>query len=162
MRRHTLRHFEMSHCLILAASLTVAYTGCDAAVRTATRETKPLAYVGQIQLRTPTNEDGRVAVQLTYVGGEWGQNSAIVPVDVKSAVQDTEIEITVVTSVATDGNAKKGDRFVLPENSKGSCTVYYRDPDGTRDKIGELSVPEWQVTARLVARPFPESRQVHR
>jgi hypothetical protein len=152
----------MSHCLILAASLTVAYTGCDAAVRTATRETKPLAYLGQIQLRTPTNEDGRVAVQLTYVGGEWGQNSAIVPVDVKSAVQDTEIEITVVTSVATDGNAKKGDRFVLPENSKGSCTVYYRDPDGTRDKIGELSVPEWQVTARLVARPFPESRQVHR
>ena len=49
---------------------------------------------------TCTNEDGRVVVPLKYVGGDWGQNSAIVPVDVQSAVQDTEIEITVVTSVA--------------------------------------------------------------
>ncbi len=142
MRTQTLRQREMRHGLILAVSLAVACSGCDAAVRTATREAKPLGYIGQVQLGTPTKEDGRVVVPLKYVGGEWGQNSAIVPLDVQSAVKDTEIEITVVTSVATDGNATKGDRLVLPENSIGNYTVYYRDPDGTRHKIGEISVAE--------------------
>ncbi len=142
MSRHTLRRSQMRDCFLLAASLAVASAGCDAAVRTATREAKPLGYIGQVQLGTPTKEDDRVVVPLKYVGGAWGQNSAIVPMNVKSAVQGTEIEITVVTSVATDGNATKGDRLVLPENCKGSYTVYYRDPDGTRHKIGELSVPE--------------------
>lgn len=142
MSRHTLQRSQMRNCFLLAASLAVASAGCDAAVRTATREAKPLGYIGQVQLGTPTKEDGRVVVPLKYVGGAWGQNSAIVPMDVQSAVKDTEIEITVVTSVATEGNATKGDRLVLPENCTGSYTVYYRDPDGTRHKIGELSVPE--------------------
>ena len=106
--------------------------GCNAAVDAlVTREAKPLAYVGQVQFGEPTNEVGQIVVPLTYVGGDWSQNSAIVPIDVDATVSDSEIEITVVTSVATDDHPKKGYKLILPEDSKGEYAVYYRDPDGT-------------------------------
>ena len=92
------------HFAILSAVLLVTHVGCDATVRLATREAKPLAYIGQVQLGKPTNEDRHVVVPLKYIGGEWGKNSAIVPVDVRARVKDKEIDITVLTSVATNSN----------------------------------------------------------
>ena len=143
MRTHTPLRFTLTgHFSLLAAALVVTHAGCDATLRTATREAKPLAYVGQVQLGEPTNEDGHVLVPLKYLGGEWGQNSAIVPTDVKSTVKGMEIEMTVITSVATGTDANQGYRLALPEDSKGDYTVYYRDPDGTRHEIGALKITE--------------------
>ena len=132
------------HFAILAAVLLVTHVGCDATVRTATRESRPLAYIGQVQLGKPTNEDRHVVVPLKYVGGEWGKNSAIVPVDVKSRVKDMEIDITVVTSVATNSDNRDGDRLLLPMDTKGKYELFYRDPDGTRHPIGELEIIDRQ------------------
>ena len=120
----------------------VAFMGCDATVRSVTREAKPLAYVGQVQFGEPTNEASQVVVPLTYVGGDWRQNSAIVPIDVHATVSNSEIEITVVTSFATDDDAKKGYKLIMPEYSKGEYAVYYRDPDGARHLIGEVIIEE--------------------
>ena len=143
MRTLTARHFALTiRFSLLAAALMVTHTGCDATVRTATREAKPLAYVGQVQLGKPSKEDGRVVVPLKYLGGEWGQNSAIVPIDVKSTVKEMEIEMTIITSVATDTNTNEGYRLTLPEDVKGNYTVYYRDPGGARHEIGKLEVNE--------------------
>ncbi len=108
----------------------------------ATREAKPLAYVGQVQLGQPANEDGRFVVPLTYLGGEWRQNSAMVPIDVECTVIGIEIDITVITAVADDTDVDDGHRLALPADSKGKYTVFYRDPDGTRYEIGELEINE--------------------
>ena len=128
--------------LLVTAITFVAFMGCKAAVRTVNREAKPLAYVGQVQFGKPTNEAGQVVVPMTYVGGDWRQNSAIVPIDVDATVSDSEIEITVVTSVATDDDAKKGHKLILPADSKGEYAVYYRDPDGARHQIGVVRIEE--------------------
>jgi hypothetical protein len=142
MRMHT-QIAPARHSAILASVLLFTLVGCDATVRTATREAKPLAYVGQVQLGKPTtNEGGRVVVPLKYIGGEWLKNSAVVPVDVKAAVKDTEIDITVVTSVATNSNGKDGYDLALPKHSTGKYHVFYRDPDGTRHDIGELEITD--------------------
>ena len=128
--------------MLVTSTTFVALMGCNATVRSVTREAKPLAYVGQVQFGEPTNESGQVVVPLTYVGGDWRQNSAIVPIDVDATVGDSEIEITVVTSVATDDDGKKGYKLVLPEDSKGEYAVYYRDPDGARHQIGVVRIEE--------------------
>ena len=121
----------------------IALTGCSATVRTVTREAKPLAYVGQVQFGEPTHEAGRVVVPLTYVGGDWSQNSAIAPIGVDTTVlSNSEIEITVVTSVATGNDADQGYQLILPEDSKGEYAVYYRDPDGARHQIGKVRIEE--------------------
>lgn len=137
-------HIDLSrHSAILASVLLITLVGCDAMLRTATREAKPLTYVGQVQLGKPTtNEGGRVVVPLKYNGGEWGGNSAIVPVDVKAAVKDADINITVVTSVATNSNDKDGYEFVLPKHTTGKYDVFYCDPDGTKHDIGELEITD--------------------
>jgi hypothetical protein len=124
------------------ATTFVAFMGCNATVRTLNREAKPLAYVGQVQLGEPANEAGRVVVPLTYVGGDWRQNSAIVPIDVDATVSDSEIELTVITSLANNDDADGGYRLILPEASKGEYTVFYRDPDGARHHIGEVRIKE--------------------
>jgi hypothetical protein len=59
-------------------------------------------------------------------------------IDVDATVSDSEIEITVVTSVAT----KKGYKLILPEDSRGEYAVYYQDPDGVRHQIGEVRIEE--------------------
>jgi hypothetical protein len=128
--------------LLLLPAIFVTLMGCDATVRTVTREAKPLAYVGQVQLGEPTKETGQIVVPLEYVGGDWMQNSAIVPIGVESTVKDAEIEITVVTSVATDDDVNRGYKLVLPEGSKGKYAIFYRDPDGARHKIGEVRIEE--------------------
>ena len=128
--------------LFVMSTTFVALMGCHATVRSVTRESKPLAYVGQVHFGEPTKEAGQVVVPLTYVGGDWRQNSAIVPIDVDATVSDSEIEITVVTSVATDDDAKKGYKLILPEDSKGEYAVYYRDPDGARHQIGKVRIEE--------------------
>lgn len=121
----------------------VTLMGCNAAARIVTREAQPLAYVGQVQLGEPKKEGGHVVVPLTYAGGEWGQNSAIVPIDVDAIIKDAEIEMTVVTSVVTDTVPKNGGRqLTLPADSQGNFTVFYRDPDGVRHEIGKLQIDE--------------------
>ncbi|MCP4192589.1 MAG: hypothetical protein GY768_18395 [Planctomycetaceae bacterium] len=126
----------------LTAVAIVVLAGCDATVRTITREAKPLAYVGQIKLGDPASQDGQILVPLEYIGGDWKKNSAIVPIDVKTTVADNQIEMTVITSVHTDTNPENGRRLVLPEASQGQYTVYYRDPDGKRHEIGDLKIVE--------------------
>jgi hypothetical protein len=128
--------------VLLAPAILITLMGCDATVRTVTREAKPLAYVGQVQFGEPTKEGGQVVVPVKYVGGEWMQNSAIVPIDVESTVKDAEIEMTVITSVATENDANQGYRLILPKESSGKYTVYYRDPDGARHQIGEVQLEE--------------------
>ncbi len=141
MRTHTPRQLVLAiHLSLLAPALFVVITGCDSAVRKASREAKPLAYVGQIQFGQSVKENGLVVVPLKYHGGEWGQNSAIVPIGVEFTVKDMEIDITVVTSVATDATAKDGYRLVLPTDAKGKHKVHYLDPDGTRHEIGVLEI----------------------
>ena len=72
--------------------------------------------------------------------GHRRQNSAIVPIDVDMSVSDSEIEISVVTSVATDDEDKKGYKLILPEDTNGEYTVCYRDPDGARHQIGKARI----------------------
>ena len=79
---------------------------------------------------------------LKYVGVNWPQNSALVPVDVDSTVKNKEIEITIFTAVATGNAGDKGRELVLPEGSEGQYAVYYRDPDGSRHRIGEVQIQE--------------------
>ncbi|MDF1844774.1 MAG: hypothetical protein P1U77_25460 [Rubripirellula sp.] len=141
MRRvpHRISVLPWSVLLVLSTGVLTSI-GCNSAVRSITREPQPLAYVGQVQLGEPTNEDGTVVVPLNYVDGQWLQNSAIVPIDVETTINDSEIEMTVVTSVATEGGTEKGRRLILPEDTTGEFEVYYRDPNGVRHQIGVVLI----------------------
>jgi hypothetical protein len=110
-------------------------------VRKVTREPRAFSYVGQVEFGEPVKGNGQVIIPLSYTGGEWARNSAIVPVQVDTTLKDTEIEMTVTTSVATNA-ATHGHQLVLPEHVAGEYTVYYRDPDGTRHEIGSIEIPE--------------------
>ena len=143
MRALQCRHSAINWpLLLLGPAILITLMGCDATVRRATREAKPLAYVGQVQLGEPTKEGDHVVVPMKYVGGEWMQNSAIVPIDVESTVKDAEIEMTVITSVATENDTDQGYHLIPPKESSGGYAVYYRDPDGVRHQIGEVQIEE--------------------
>ncbi|MDB4810240.1 hypothetical protein OAH34_03490 [bacterium] len=129
-------------CSIIVSITFVAVMGCDATMRSVTREARPLAYVGQVEFGEPTNEAGQVVVPLKYVGGAWIMSPAIVPINVDATVINSEIEITIETSVATDDQLKMGHKLILPKGSNGEYVVYYRDPDGTRHQIGNLRIEE--------------------
>ena len=127
---------------VSALAILIWFAGCDTAVRIATREHKPMAYVGTVELGEPVTDAGQTVVPLKYTGGQLPQDSAIVPIEVDATVTDGEIEITVVTSVSTDIDARKGYELILPEMSKGMYVIYYRDPDGKRFEIGEIEITE--------------------
>jgi len=137
LRRIT--RFSMTS-LVLALVGGGMLVGCGTMVEFATREAQPLSYVGQVQFGQVALEEGRMTVPLTYVGGHWLKNSAIVPVDVQCRVADNEIEMTVLTAVHGGTRSGSGRRLEFPTTTKGKFKVYYRDPDGTRHPIGELTL----------------------
>lgn len=128
--------------LMVLATGILTSMGCNSAVRSITRQPQPLAYVGQVQLGEPTKEAGQVVVPLNYVDGRWLQNSAIVPIDVETTINNSEIEMTVVTSVTTERGTERGRQLILPEETAGEFEVYYRDPDGVRHQIGVVLIEE--------------------
>ncbi len=140
----------MRRLLWLAASAAaalgafLALGGCTAIAQRCAATPQPLAYVGEVTLGPPTVADRQVRVPLSFRGGQWGANSAIVPYRAPAAVSGREISFTVITSVPGDG-AAAAPALVLPGLAPGEYAVVYRDPDGTRHALGRLTVP---ATAR--------------
>ena len=119
--------------------------GCQTAAQFATQKPKQLRYVGNVVFSPPEVTPSAVTVPLEYGGGEWDGNSAFVPYRVKSAVKDNQIEMTLIECVAGgDAGAKPvpGYRLELPPGTHGAYEVFYRDPDGTRHRLGMLQIPK--------------------
>ena len=113
--------------------------GCGAVVESATRQPRPLSYVGRVVLGAPQLDADRVTVPITFEGGEWFRNSALVPSGVETTVADRSIFITV-SSALPRGNARLS-QLTLPHLGAGSYSVIYRDPDGSLHEIGSIEIP---------------------
>lgn len=127
----------VTRCVIGVVAALAA--GCSWVAPIATSEATTLEYVGAVKFGQPIREASCVVIPLSYEGGQWARNSAIVPFKVTSEVKGSEVEMTVITAV---GDAEHGYRLVLPAGSKGQYTVFYRDPDGTRHKLDVITVGE--------------------
>lgn len=127
--------------VLLLVVTWILLAGCGPVVHVATQEPRPLTDVGQIQFETPFRGDRGIVVPLTYVGGAWHVNSAHVPVEVKSTIEDSEIRLTIVTAVHTKRARKnQGRELVLPLDAGGEYKVFYLDPDGTRHEIADAEI----------------------
>lgn len=129
---------------VAGAWLTVS--GCSAVlepvVQVVTAGPRPLGFVGDVSLGTPAREGRRVIVPLSRTGGTWGMNSGACFYEVESRVSGREIDVTVVTAVCRSSVRPPPFRMVLRSVSSGVYTVYYRDPDGTRHRLGEIEIPD--------------------
>lgn len=123
----------------VAGIITFLLVGCDAVVQSATRQPQPLSYVGRVVLGSPQLDTDRFLVPITFDGGEWGRNSALVPCGVETEVVDRSIFITVATAVAA-GDARLS-HITVPCLAAGSYSVIYRDPDGRLHEVGPIEVP---------------------
>jgi hypothetical protein len=120
----------------IAAFLLV---GCGAAVQLATREPRPMSYVGRVILGSPRLDSDRITVPIKFEGGEWSRNSALVPCGIETAVADRSIFITVATALSA-GDAWPS-QITVPHLAAGSYSVIYRDPDGSLHEVGSIEVP---------------------
>jgi hypothetical protein len=122
---------------ILTAAVLLG--GCSGIVRSATAKHQPLSYIGEVSFGTPAVEGRTVTIPVSFSGGEWAQNSAIVLYRIRSRLSGQEIEMTVTTSVAS-GNVSR-PQLVLPKVYPGEYSVFYRDPNGTRHQLSGIIVP---------------------
>jgi hypothetical protein len=127
-----------SFCLI---GVVLQIAGCCVIVPMATAERQPLSYVGEVSIGTPTISDKGVVIPLTFTGGEWERNSGISLYRIKSVVSGQEIDISITTSVVGD----RTPQLLLHRIGTGNFTVFYRDPDGARRRIGEVAIVSTKV-----------------
>ena len=130
--------------LVIAGFLTAisswfTFAGCTAIAQRATAQPQPLSYVGEVSLGEPTVEGHRVTIPLSFSGGEWSHNSAIVPYRIRSNVSGREIDVTVTTAVV--GDSAPPQQIALTGLLPGDYAVFYRDPDGARHRLGQILVP---------------------
>ena len=124
-----------------AVCVWLVIAGCATAVQYATREHQPLRYVGDVHFGKPVIAKRAVVIPVSFTGGDWYKNSAIVPYKIDGKVKGAEIELHVVTSVATkDGGAAQ--QMALSGRPTGTYTIFYLDPDGARHNLGELTIPK--------------------
>lgn len=120
-----------------AVAVSLALGGCVAVAQMATAERQPLSYVGDVSLGTPVIAGRRVTVPVSFSGGEWLRNSAIIPYRIDSQIVDQEIAMTVITAIAGNGSPAPA-AIVLKGVSPGVYPVFYRDPDGSRHQLSQI------------------------
>lgn len=118
--------------------LLVALAGCDAMVRSATRNPMPLSHFREVRFGEPTTEDGHVVVPVDCPTRIVHSGNVTHAID--AAVDGGTIVVTVWTCLVTDGRPEDSERLVLPPDTRGTFAVVYRDPDGTGHPIGTLAI----------------------
>jgi hypothetical protein len=126
--------FLAGGCL-LAAGVFFTFGGCSAI------SSKPVAYsyYTPITIGSPVAEGRRVVAPVSLVDAQ-PVNSALAPYRIKTRISGHEIDMTVVVALAGGGSLKKY-QLDLTGVPSGDYTVSYRDPDGTRHKLGQITVP---------------------
>ncbi len=106
--------------------------------------------VGGISIADPFREDGtwylpvlcdvsgtrKVTVEPTRL------NSALATADVRIQVKGMAVYVTVVTTMASHNQSSLCKPAALGNVPVGTYSVFYRDPDGTRHKLGKISIKQ--------------------
>ncbi len=106
--------------------------------------------VGGISVGDPFREDGtwflpvscdvsgtrKVTVEPTRL------NSALAAADVRIQVKGTAVYVTVVTTMVSHNRSSLCKPAALGNLPVGTYSVFYRDPDGTRHKLGRISIKQ--------------------
>lgn len=113
----------------------------DLAVRIVTSEDQPLAYVGNISLGDARQCSAGFEIPVSFEGGKWGEDSAIVPYYITTQVDGRNIDIAVTTSVGTSSRGQSRPAIMVPRGAVGNYLIYYSDPNGVRTMIGNVEIP---------------------
>lgn len=124
---------------LLAASVFFGSGGCSAIIQRTSSKPVPYSYYTPITIGAPVVEGRRVVAPVSLVDAQ-PVNSALAPYHIKTRISGHEIDMTVVVALAGDRSLKRY-QLDLTGVPSGDYTVSYRDPDGTRHKLNQITVP---------------------
>lgn len=131
----------MKKLLIICGCLAVmACGGCTSTIRMLTSEAVSLDYVGKVRIGTPLTQGRVTSIPVEFEGGKWGMNSVIVFKGIRARQHNHEIGFTVLTCV-TDGKTKGAPAEIkLKDLVSGQYPVFYLNPDGSKERVGVVSI----------------------
>jgi hypothetical protein len=131
-------------CIGCLAALGVWYAvgGRSGILQRSAIKRQPMSYVGKVSLGTPTRNSRGVIIPISFSGGRWYENSGICFDHAESRVSGSEIELTVSSGICRgSGSSPPPERIDLARISPGPYAVFYRDPNGTRNPLGQIAIP---------------------
>lgn len=126
-------------CLAAACSL-ILLGGCSGILQRTSAKEVPFTYYGRIAIGAPVVEERRVVVPIALSQAP-PIDSAWAPYRIKTHVADSEINMTIVVALVGDSSLKKC-QLELPRVSPGEYAVFFRDPDGARHKVGQITISQ--------------------
>jgi hypothetical protein len=130
--------FLLTSGYLLAASAFFSVTGCSLIAQRISAEPVPYSYYAQITIGSPVAAGRRVLVPVSLMDAQI--NSALAPYRIRTRIAGHEIYMTVVEALAGSGSLQKC-QLDLSGVPPGNYALSYRDPDGTRHKLGQIKVP---------------------
>jgi hypothetical protein len=121
---------------LLIVSIIVALCGCSSIEQWAFASKVPFSRFRDVSLGVPVFEGRQVVVPVVLVDAEMASAASLYYI--KTRVSGSEIDMTAVITLEGAGKYQ----FVLRGVSPGDYTVFYRDPDGTRHKVGQITIPK--------------------
>ena len=121
---------------LFAAGIFSVFCGCSSIKQWTFAYKVPMSYYKIVSVGVPVVEGRQVVVPLVL--SDAGMNSAESLYRVRAHVSGSEIDITALTTLEGDGK----EQFVLSGVSPGDYTVFYQDPDGTRHKLSQITIPK--------------------
>ena len=122
-------------CLFFVG-IFVALSGCSSTEPWILAYKVPFSGFSKISLGAPKVEGQRVVVPVEMAEAEVNASTALYYI--KTRVSKSEIDMTAVYTLGGAGT----NQFVLKDVSPGDYTVSYRDPDGKRHKLGQITIPK--------------------
>ncbi len=106
--------------------------------------------VGGISIGDPFREDGMwylpvlcdVSGTRKVTVGPTRMNSSLAAPDVRIQVKGSAVYVTVVTTMVSHNQSSLCKPASLGNLPAGTYSVFYRDPDGTRHKLGKVSIKQ--------------------
>lgn len=106
-----------------------------------TSEEVSIEYAGEIAFGEVKTENTVTTIPISFSGGKWIYNSGVAFKKVKSKVANDQINITVVTCVASGGSGPHPRKEItLKDISQGLYQINYVNPDGSVVPLGKIEI----------------------
>ena len=122
-------------CLFFTGMIA-ALSGCSSTEPWMLSYKVPFSGFSKISLGAPKVEGQRVVVPVEMAEAEPNASTSLYYI--KTRVSNSEIDMTAVYTLGGVGT----NQLVLKGVSPGDYTVSYRDPDGKRHKLSQITVPK--------------------
>lgn len=125
---------------IFLITILVVLNGCCSIVLSVTRAPIDSDYLGTVILGDAHKEKNIIKIPISFEGGKWSQNSALIPCNIWAKRDNNDIYLRMSTCAASEYSCWNYQEIEMTDIISGSYNLIYMEPYGKRTILGTYNI----------------------